>query len=304
MHSEKIPGSLNLILLAAAITGAAALLAVASHAANGWAVLAAAIAFSYVNNTVFSLLHESVHGVFHQNSRINEAAGIVAAAMSPTGLTFQRAFHLSHHARNRTEDEQFDYFRPGDSRWLKRAQWYSILTGFYWVFLPLGCIVYLLAPRVFHLKALRARDSSLGQQTGAAAMFARVERADRSRMQLEILFSLAFQSALILLLDLTLTGWLACYAAYAVNWSSLQYADHAFSPLDVRNGAWNLRVNPVVRWLFLNYHLHLAHHQHPAVPWLYLPRHVSAGEPQPSFLAVDLSMWRGPRPLPLNARDA
>ena len=28
-------------------------------------------------------------------------------------------------------------------------------------------------------------------------------------------------------LDLSLGGWLACYAAFAVNWSALQYADHA-----------------------------------------------------------------------------
>ena len=301
MSGDRIPGTLNLLLLAGAVGAAAALLSLASHAASAWTVLAAALAFSYVNNTVFSLLHESVHGIFHDDKRVNEAAGILAAAMTPTGLSFQRVFHLSHHARNRTEDEQFDYFRPGDSRFLRRAQWYSILTGLYWVFLPLGCLVYLLAPRVFRLRAFRSRDGLLGKQTGAAAMFSGLDRADRTRMRLEIFFSAVFQIALILLLDLNLAGWLACYAAYAVNWSSLQYADHAFSPLDVRNGAWNLRVNRVVQWLFLNYHHHLAHHQYPSVPWIHLPRYVNFGEPRPSFLAVYLSMWRGPRPLPRDA---
>ncbi len=301
MAGEKIPGTLNLVLLAGAIGIAAALLGIASHAVSGWAVLAAALTFSYVNNTVFSLLHESVHGIFHENKTVNAFSGMLAAAMTPTGLTFQRVFHLSHHARNRTVDEQFDYFRPGDSRLLKRAQWYGILTGIYWVFLPLGCLVYLAAPWVFRLRALRSRDGLLGRQTGAAAMFAGLDRADRTRMRLEILFSAAFQVFLVLLLDLTFAGWLACYAAFAINWSSLQYADHAFSPLDVKNGAWNLRVNRVVQWFFLNYHHHRAHHQHPSVPWIHLPRYVDFNEPRPSFLRVYLSMWLGPRPLPRDA---
>jgi fatty acid desaturase len=184
---------------------------------------------------------------------------------------------------------------------LKHAQWYAILTGIYWVFLPLGCIVYLVAPWVFRLRVFCSREGSLGKQTGAAAMFSGLDRADRLRMRLEILFSVLFQVALVSLLDLNFTGWLACYVAYAVNWSALQYADHAFSPLDIKNGAWNLRVNPVVQWLFLNYHHHLAHHQHPTVPWIHLPRYVNFNDARPSFLSVYLSMWRGPRPLPRDA---
>jgi fatty acid desaturase len=304
LTAERIPGTLNLVLLAGASGLATALLWLASHA-GGTTVLLAALAFSYLNNTVFSLLHESVHSVFHENNRVNEAAGILAAAMIPTGLSFQRAFHLSHHARNRTADEQFDYFRPGDSRLLKRAQWYCILSGVYWVFLPLGCMVYLLAPWLFRLPVFRARDGAFAQQTGAAAMFARLDRGSRTRLRLEIVCAIVCQCALISLLDLSLAGWIACYAAFAVNWSSLQYADHAFSPLDVRNGAWNLRVNRMVQWLFLNYHHHLAHHQHPSVPWIHLPRYVNFNASRPSFLSVYLSMWRGPRPLPPSPlRDA
>ena len=89
-----------------------------------------------------------------------------------------------------------------------------------------------------------------------------------------------------------------CYAAFALNWSSLQYADHAWSELDVKEGAWNLRVNKVVQWLFLNYHHHKAHHQHPDVPWVHLHHHVDFSEPRPSFFRIYLSMWRGPRPMP------
>ena len=133
-------------------------------------------------------------------------------------------------------------------------------------------------------------------------MFSGLDRADRLRMRLEILFSVLFQVALALLLDLSFTGWLACYIAYAVNWSALQYADHAFSPLDPKEGAWNLRVTVPVRWLFLNYHYHLAHHQTPQLPWIHLPTRVAPDSPQPSFWSIYLRMWRGPRSI--EAADA
>lgn len=115
---------------------------------------------------------------------------------------------------------------------------------------------------------------------------------------MEVLFTAAFQVLLFSMLHLRWSGWLACYAAFAINWSSLQYADHAFSPLDAQTGAWNLRVNPITRLFFLNYHHHLAHHQNPHVPWLHLGRFVGGDVERPAFWRMYLMMWRGPRPLP------
>ena len=184
---------------------------------------------------------------------------------------------------------------PGSrSTWLTRAQWYAILTGLYWVFVPLGGLAYLLAPSVF----TRTRQWDTATQTGAASMFATLDQAPRTTIRLELLFTIAVQMTLFAALDLNATGWLLCYGAFAVNWSSLQYTDHAFSKLDVRDGAWNLRVNPVTRLLFLNYHHHLAHHRHPHVPWIHLGRYVDEREPRPTFWSIYWRMWRGPQPLP------
>lgn len=274
------------------------LLYLASHPSSWWQAAVAAVAFSFFNNTIFSLLHESVHRIFHPNQRVNEWGGRVAAAFFPTALTFQRIFHLRHHRNNRTEVEQFDYLRPTDNRWLKRAQWYAILTGLYWIASPLGMLVYLVCPGAFQIKLLRGANSQIARQTAANAMLAGFDDAPVDKIRLEILFTLLFQAFVIFPVGVTWQGWLLCYAAFAVNWSSLQYADHAWSPLDVLEGAWNLRVNRVVRWLFLNYHHHKAHHQHPDVPWMHLGECVDPKEPRPSFLSVYLSMWRGPRPLP------
>jgi fatty acid desaturase len=289
----RIPGTLNAALTLTVAAACCGLLWMASHASL-WIALAAAIAFSFVNNTMFSLLHESVHGIAHSNRLVNETLGRFAAAFFPTALSLQRVFHLAHHARNRTIEEQFDYIRPFDRPLLKRAQWYAILTGLYWVFVPLGGLAYLLVPSLF----TRVRSDDTATQTGAASMFAMLDKAPRTVIRLELLLTIAVQAALFYVLDLTIAGWLLCYGAFAVNWSSLQYTDHAFSALDVRDGAWNLRVNAITRLLFLNYHHHLAHHRHPHVPWIHLGRYVDAAERRPTFWSIYWQMWRGPRPLP------
>jgi fatty acid desaturase len=220
------------------------------------------------------------------------------AAFFPTSLSVQRAYHLTHHRNNRTELERFDYVQPGESQWLKRAQWYSILTGLYWLVSVLGLLLYLIAPIVLRRATLRSDASSLARQTASRAYLATLDAIDPVTARLEIVLSFGLQLTMFVAFDLDLFAWLLCYAAFAFQWSSLQYADHAYSPLDIRDGAWNLRVNAFTRALFLNYHYHLAHHRYPFVPWIHLGRFVDPGEPRPSFVRMWLTMWRGPRPLP------
>jgi fatty acid desaturase len=293
-----IPGGLNLLLAGAVIVSNATLLWLASHASAWWAIAMAAVAFSYTNNTNYSLLHECVHGKFHQRRAVNEWMGRVFAAWFPTAFTFHRVCHLGHHRRNRTEVERFDYYTAEDNRVLKFVQWYGILTGFYWLIPPLGCLLVLLTPRRLLLRLIDSRGSQIAEHTGAEAMLGGLASAPGGVMRAEILLSAAWQVTAWMLLDLSWTGWLACYAAFALNWSALQYADHAWSELDVENGAWNLRVGRTVQYVFLNYHHHLAHHQHPHVPWIHIGRFVDFDAPRPRFLAMYLRMWAGPRPLP------
>ena len=299
-RTDPIPGVLNLALAVTAAAAALGLLVFASRTPSwGWRIVAAVV-FSYVNNTIFSLLHEAVHGHFHPSRRINEAAGRVLAAFFPTGLGFQRVCHLGHHRRNRSDMEVFDYILPGESRLVKTLQWYGVLTGIYWLTPPFGCLLYLLWPGSFRLPE-RLRTTRFFRQTSTAAMLSGFENAPERTIRLEILLSFALQAAFIWLLDLTPAGWLTCYAAFALNWSSLQYADHAFTERHVHDGAWNLRVNRLVQYLFLNYHHHKAHHQNPHVPWLHLPNYVDFSEERPRFLRIWLKMWRGPRRWPEEA---
>jgi fatty acid desaturase len=295
LHSEKlrIPNTLNIIIALAAYSMAIICLGLAARADNLTQYLITALCFSYVGNTIFSLLHESVHRTFHSNSLINNLFGNFSAAFFPTGFSLQRAFHLGHHRRNRTDVEMFDMYYPSDSKLLKFVQMYTILLGFYWTSAPIAGLAYLFCPWLLNIPLLRSPDPRV-QRMSADAMLKGIENVNPIKARLELIFTLLVQLGLAWLLDLSFWKWLGCYWAFAINWGSLQYADHAWSPRDIRHGAWNLRVNPIVHWIFLHYHHHKAHHQHPQVSWIHLHRFVDPTEERPSHFQVWLKMWKGP----------
>lgn len=294
-QGRPIPARLNLAISVMAMAGAMALLWVASHSLHWGTILAAAIAFSFINNTIFSLLHEAVHGIFHTDQRVNEAAGTLFAAMFPTGFTIQRVSHLGHHRRNRTDQELYDYYLPHQSRWLKTYWLYCLLTGFYWAIIPVAGLLYLLMPWAFSAPWFQKGPA---RWWGFEPMVKDIGNERRGRVWLEVLFSTSFQVSMWLALDLNWVGWLACYWAFGLNWSALQYVDHAWSIRDVREGAWNLRVSRIAQAIFLNYHCHLAHHRSPGTPWRYLPQLVDPAEAHPSFWKIYFSLWGGARPAP------
>jgi fatty acid desaturase len=295
---RPIPGALNVALLAAVAAADVGALVWASRAATWWSLTAAAIAFSFSNNTVFALLHEAVHGTFHRSSAVNRWAGRFAAAFFPTGFAVQRAFHVTHHRHNRDRFEQFDYVHAGDVRWLKFAQWYAILTGVYWLVTVAGVAVHAVLPRALRVAFLRSADSRAAEQTASRPYLDALDDLPPVVPRLEVAAAFTAQALLCAAFGISAVAWVSCYAAFALNWSSLQYADHAFSPLDNVEGAWNLRVPRPVRWLFLNYHYHLAHHRSPQTSWIHLGKLVRPGDPSPTFLGIWLAMWRGPRPFP------
>jgi len=176
MRGAAITARLNELLLLAAALASGALLVVASHADAVWARIAAALAFSFTTNTLFSLLHEAVHGILHPDAAMNRWLGRFAAAWFPTSLELQRGFHLTHHRNNRSPIERFDYIEAGDIAWLKRLQWYGILTGLYWVVTQLGLLVWLCAPVLLRVPILRRTGSRTAEQTSARAYLAVVAR--------------------------------------------------------------------------------------------------------------------------------
>lgn len=290
-----IPIAQNLAIAAGAIALSLSCLWLAAHSHAWWQMALAAFVFSFTNNTIFSLHHEAVHGSFHPNRTINETAGVVFSAFFPTIFSIQRVSHLGHHRRNRTDEELYDYYLPHQS-WLLKTYWiYCLLTGFYWAIIPVAALLYVIWPYAF-----RARWFQQGPARwwGFRPFVLDIAAAPIGRVWLEGLASMAIQVAIFVVLDLSFWSWIVCYWAFGINWSSVQYTDHAGSPRDVVEGAWNLRFSRVSQWLFLNYNLHLAHHREPGIPWVHLPERVRHGDPNPSFWRIYLRLWLGATPAP------
>ncbi len=289
------PETLNWLLLAIAAITTSALLWLACHAP--WPIaLAACAAFTFVNNLPFVLMHEAVHGVAAKGTR-NTLFGFLAACMFPTSFSLQRVAHLGHHARNRTDTDLYDYYLPHESRFVRNLWLYGgNLLGLYWFCIPLSNLFYLIATPLYRSQRFIER---IAPRMGFGPHVREIAQINPWRVWFEIACAFGFQLALWLALDLHWKGWLLAHWLFAMHWSALQYVDHAWSERDVTRGAWNLRVPAVVRWLTLNYQLHLAHHAHPAAPWTQLPRLVEATAPQPSFWQIYKSLWRhGVQPAP------
>lgn len=290
-----IPEKLNIAIFVVALPATWSLLWLASNASLGWALLAA-WAFSLVNHTPFSLMHEAVHGVFSRNRFRNDLFGTLCAPSFPTSFTLQKIAHLGHHRRNRTDEELYDYYLPDQSRALRNFHLYAgNLLGFYWSCIPVSNAIYLVAPWIY--KSRRFIEGP-ARKLGFEPYIREIAQFSGLRIWLECLLALLYQVLLWWLLDLTWQGWLLCYWAFALHWSALQYVDHAWSPRDIVNGAWNLKVLPISRALALNYHDHLAHHRHPQAPWNQLPALVDPDEQRPTFWRIYFSLWKGTRPAP------
>jgi fatty acid desaturase len=290
-----IPTRLNAAVGAVALSAALGCLWAASHATHWAVVAAAALGFASANNTVFCLLHECVHFGFHPSRRVNDGAGVVFAALFPTAFGIQRVSHFGHHRRNRTDLELYDYYLPHQSRWLKSYWIYCLLTGFYWAIIPVAVLVYLVCPVAFRSRWFQRGPARFW---GFEEFVRDIAAEPLSRTWPQALFTACAQVAIWRVLDLGVAGTLACYWAFGIVWSTVQYTDHAWSPRDVTEGAWNLRVWPVFRAVFLNYNLHLVHHRRPDIPWIHLPRFVRPEDPAPSFAAIYWPLWRGAAPAP------
>lgn len=290
-----MPERLNWLILAASAVATASCLWIVSHSPP-WLALAGAVAFAFVNNTPFSVMHEAVHGVGGATPSRNYALGVIAGWMFPTSFSLQRVAHLGHHARNRTDRDLYDYYLPGESRWVRNVWLYGgNLLGLYWFCIPLSNAVYLLATPLYRSRVFVER---IAPAIGFGHYVRDLVELPSGKVRLEIALAFAYQAFLWWACDLSWQGWLLTHWLFALHWSSLQYVDHAWSPRDVVNGAWDLRVSAAARWLALNYHYHLAHHRHPGAPWTSLPA-LAVREGQPTFWQVYWSLWRhGVQPAP------
>jgi hypothetical protein len=201
-----------------------------------------------------------------------------------------RITHAGHHLRNRTDFEMFDLYYPTDSKCIKVIQWYGVLCGLFWPFVPLAAVLFAFLPWVFRLPVFhdyRPYRHLLGD----------IRRGQLWLIRLELAAIVGFFALLFWCFELRWLNTLVLYGCFSVNWSTRQYVGHAFSKRDVIEGAWNLRHNSLMSWVLLHGEYDLNHHRRPDVPWYYLPRLSPAKEPRMSYVRQYWTQWLGPRPV-------
>jgi hypothetical protein len=182
----------------------------------------------------------------------------------------------------------FDGYYSGDIRIFKFVQWYGILLGLWWPFIPIGNLLLAAVPGLLYSRPFRqARCTSI--------VFDDFNAATLWRVRLEVALAIMFWISLFYLLELRWQTLAVFYAFFAVNWSTRQYVTHAFTVRDVRHGALNLKVSRPMAGILLQGHWDLVHHQHPHVPWMHLPKLAARSKPPVSYWRQYLRLWKGPR---------
>ena len=92
--------------------------------------------------------------------RVNYVLGILAGMLFPMPFSMMCVTHQGHHLRNRTDHEMFDLYYPTDNRFIRFVQWYGILCGFFWPFVPLGAALFAICPAVLRTRIFRQARSS------------------------------------------------------------------------------------------------------------------------------------------------
>lgn len=286
-----IPSKLNLVLAAIQITVAFLILHQASLAASRWGLGLLAIAFAFVMQLGFCLTHEAVHSKLHKRRRVNLSLGILLFSLFPASYHIFEVAHLIHHRRNRSDAELEDYVLPTEAPWLKRLLYYLLISGLFWLLLPVSSIVIALIPRN------SIRIPAAGENAGAFRQFAEFLNEIRpGRVRRDLLVAGLVWSMAIPLLHLHFSAVAVCYWAFAFSWASQQYVYHVRTPRHAILGALDLRLWRPMELLYLHFNYHLTHHLAVWVPWLYIPR-IAAEQPSSGYLATYLKLWRPPEPV-------
>jgi fatty acid desaturase len=292
---KPIPAPANAAIVVAQLFALAACFYAASRVSGVWGVTALAIAFGVLMNSVYSIIHEAEHAILFPRRRANEAAGVVMALFFPAPFHLLRQGHIGHHLRNRSDDEAFDLYFEGDNVVWRWMVWVGILTGLYYVLVVVSNAIAAVAPFILDRRHFRV-ERHVTVDRASAAFFESLNPRHLRWIQLEGFAAIALHAGIVWGLNIPLWHYLAMYGAFGFMWSAMQYVHHYGTERHVTRGARNLWLFGPIDAVWLNHNWHRAHHEHPTVPWVYLPQIGREESPQRGFLPwAYAKMWKGPR---------
>ncbi|MFV8327215.1 fatty acid desaturase family protein [Flavobacterium sp. ZS1P14] len=247
------------------------------------------IVFGIVMIPVYSLMHESVHYTLHPNSFWNLFLGRWLCTIFIFSYSFYRHCHFKHHKKNRTDEEMWDLYYEHQNKWFRFGNLYLMMIGLGYLGVMLSVVLFAIAPQLVNSTLFKKHTEIKGFVEG----FDDVLKLKTS--QIESICIIIFQVLCLWFINWDFSTWIIFYLINGFIWSSQNYVNHAFSPRDIINGAHNLKVPVWLNLVYLNFNLHLAHHQNPKIPWLHLPQYIKNSDGRITFLRNYLSLWKGPQ---------
>ena len=297
MTAHLIPWRLNLAIAVVQLAVALLIILVSSLATAWWQLALLSGGLAVVGNSIYALMHEAQHRILAPWQWLNDGLGVVLALFFPAPFHLLRQGHLGHHLRNRSDDEAFDFYFAGDNPVWKWLQLYGILSGFFWVTIVCSNLLVLLCPAAVYRRLFRFDRPS-------AALFGSLNPRYWPVIRCEAAAALTLHGLLIWGLNIPPTSYALVYSGFGFTWSAMQYVHHFGTGRDVVDGSRNLWLFAPLDVLWLHHNWHHTHHQHPTVPWIYLPALSAAKNADREFLLWHyLRMWRGPRATDLHVEN-
>jgi fatty acid desaturase len=293
---DPIPSAMNATVIAIQITCVFACFWSAAFVSNWWAMAAIAVAFGVLMNSVYSIIHEAEHAMLFESRRLNEWAGIMMALLFPAPFHLLRQGHLGHHMRNRSDDEAFDLYFEGDNVVWKWLVWLGILTGLYYVLVVASNVLAVFMPFIFDRKHFRV-ERHMRVDRASAAFLESFNSQYLRWIWAEGVAAVLLHGLIVWGMRIPVSHYVAMYGAFGFMWSAMQYVHHFGTERHVTRGARNLFIFRPLDAIWLNHNWHLAHHEHPTVPWIHLPHLAEeGGHRRRGFLPwYYLKMWAGPK---------
>lgn len=262
------------------------------------------VPLALLTNPFWSLIHETIHDLFHPNPVVNAFFGRFLAILFGAPLRILRLSHLLHHKLNRLPIEGTEFYDRAKSSKARAAPGYYFRISLGLYLFELLSPLYFFLPRRW-LAAIQKRFFRPDSVNGLLM---------QNWLSAESLREIRFDG-LLTLIWLTLS--LLCYserwallaAVLLARGFLISFLDNIFhyaTPVGNIFCAKNLRLPLPLAKLWLNFNLHGIHHANPAIPWIDLPVafDAEAAKYQGGYLEAAWRQLRGPIALQDLPQDA